>query len=90
MTIKEYDALNSLAEKINDQQTEKDITYLNANAEEIGASLVREQFKARHKNHRKDEQKVKEEAVEPENFSSMDDQAQPLGEWQAVASKYVL
>lgn len=89
MTLKQYGELNTLAEKINEQQTEKNVTYMTKNAVEIGASLVREQFKARHKKHRENADKIKEETVEPENFSSMDDQAQPLGRWQAVAPKYV-
>lgn len=89
MTLKQYEELNTLAEKMNEQETEKNVTYMTKNAVEIGASLVREQFKARHKKHRENVEKIKEETVEPENFSSMDDQAQPLGRWQVVAPKYV-
>lgn len=90
MTLKEYEQLNSLAERMNEQQTEQRLQYMTANKVEIGANLVREQFKQRHKKHRDEPAKHDELPAEPENFSSMDDQAQPIGAWQVVAPpKYV-
>lgn len=88
MTLKEYEELNSLAERMNEQQTKQRLNYMNANKVEIGANLVREQFKARHKKHREDEVS-QPELVEPQHFSSMDDQAQQVGQWKTVAPKYV-
>lgn len=87
MKLKQYEALSNIADKIHEKETEEHLTYMNTNAVEIGASLVREQFKARHKKHREEEEKIKEETVVPEHFSSMDDQAGPLGQWQAVQPK---
>lgn len=88
MTYKEYENLNSLAEKLNEHQTEQRLKYMTENKVEIGANLVREQFKARHRKHREEDIKDIKEEIEHEIVSSMDDQAQPLGQWQVVAPKY--
>lgn len=86
MKFKEYEALSELATKNHAKEVEDHLTYMNVNAVEIGASLVREQFKARHNQHRQEE-KIKEEEGTPNNVSAIDDQVQALGQWQVVQPK---
>lgn len=89
MTLKEYEKLNAIAMKQQEETMKKDQQYLVENAEELAARLKREQFKKYQKVTQKPQRKNNdEEREEPpsKSYTSIDEAygAQPVGKWEAV------
>ena len=82
MKLKEYEKLNNLAIKQQEENLKKDQQYQVENADELAAKLKREQFKK----YQKVTQKKEEKEVTPSTFVTVGDAygAQPIGEWEVV------
>lgn len=83
MKLKEYEKLNNIAIKQQEENLKKDQQYQVENADELAAKLKREQFKKYQKVTQKKEEK---EAPPSTSFTSTFDAygAQPIGEWEVV------
>lgn len=95
MTLKEYEKLNQLAIKQQEESVKKDQQYHVENAEELAARLKREQFKKYQKITR--EKKVVEKGQKGEEEPSASYKttfdaygAQPIGKWEAVEEQPVV
>jgi WW domain-binding protein 4 len=90
MTLKEYEKLNQLAIKQQEESVKKDQQYHVENAEELAARLKREQFKKYQKITQEKKsvkgQKAEEEEDPTASYKTSFDAygAQPIGQWEAV------
>lgn len=94
MTLKEYERLNALALKQQEENMKKDQQSQIENAEELAARLKREQFKKYQKVTQKQEhsdRKKEDETVDTPSraYTSVHEAygAQPIGKWEAVEPK---
>lgn len=90
MKLKEYERINELAIKQQEELIKKDQQYHVENAEELAAKFKREQFKKYQKITKEQTKKEKEggggETSKKTPFTSIDEAwgAQPVGKWEAV------
>lgn len=84
MKLKEYEKLNNIAIKQQEENLKKDQQYQVENADELAAKLKREQFKKYQKVTQRQKEEDKEAPSSTYTSSYEAYGAQPIGEWEVV------